>query len=49
MQCHGCGVEKDMTVLETYPYPEDQRLCEGPIEPLFVLEVQSTAWEKAPW
>jgi hypothetical protein len=29
-----------MAVLEPYPYPEDERLCEGPIEPLFVLEIQ---------
>lgn len=39
-KCFGCGVEKDLGCLEVYPYPEDHRLCEEPLEPLFVLECQ---------
>jgi hypothetical protein len=39
-KCLGCGVEKDMDVLEPYPYPEDERLVEGPIVPLFVLDCE---------
>jgi hypothetical protein len=40
MKCFGCGVNKNYDVLEVYPYPEEDRLCDGPIEPLFALEVQ---------
>lgn len=40
MKCMGCGVNKDLAVEETYPYPEDERLCDGPLPPLFVLECQ---------
>jgi hypothetical protein len=41
MKCYGCGIEKDMTQLETYPYPEEDRLVDEPIEPLFVMECQA--------
>lgn len=40
IKCLGCGTEKDTDVEEPYPYPEDDILCEGPIDPLFVLECQ---------
>jgi hypothetical protein len=40
MKCLGCGVEKDMAVKEVYPYPEDERFCEEPIQPIFELECE---------
>lgn len=49
IKCLGCGVEKDTEVLEVYPYPEDQRLCEDPIPPLFVLECQPSKTRTDPW
>jgi hypothetical protein len=36
-KCHGCGIEKDPTALETYPYPGDNIFDEEPIEPFFDL------------
>lgn len=41
MKCYGCGIEKDLTKEEVYPYPEDERLTTDPIPPLFVLECQA--------
>jgi hypothetical protein len=41
MKCYGCGIEKDLTKEEVYPYPEDEKLTTDPIPPLFVLECQS--------
>jgi hypothetical protein len=51
IKCLGCGTEKDTEVLETYPYPEDERLCDGEIEPLFVLECQAggPGFNDEPW
>jgi len=40
MKCCGCGAEKDMSVLETYPFPEDEIFCNEPIQPLLNLECQ---------
>jgi hypothetical protein len=48
--CHGCGTEKDPNVLEVYPYPEDDDICEDPIPPFFPLDVQpqgGSGWRKA--
>lgn len=42
MQCFGCGVEKDPKVLEEYSHPETDRICDGPVPPLFVIECQPT-------
>ena len=47
MKCYGCGAEKDPAGKEVYPYPEDQTLCDGPIQPLFVIECQSIARDEA--
>jgi len=40
MKCCGCGAEKDMSVLEIYPFPEDETFCKEPIQPLLSLECQ---------
>lgn len=40
MKCWGCGTNKDSDVLESYPYPEEDRLTDEPIPPLFVIDVQ---------
>lgn len=39
-KCQGCGVQKDPKVFETYPYPEEERLCTNPITPLFSIDCQ---------
>ena len=36
MKCMACGVEKDLAVLEVYPFP-DMGLCDDPIPPLLAL------------
>jgi hypothetical protein len=36
--CHGCGILKDQTILEIYPYPEEDSLCDEPIEPTLELD-----------
>ena len=38
MKCQACGIEKDMDVLEVYPFPD--RLCDEPIPPLLELECE---------
>jgi hypothetical protein len=40
MQCWGCGTEKDTSAFEAYPYPEEERLTDEPIPPLFVIDCQ---------
>ena len=42
-KCLGCGVEKDMAKLEVYPYHEEDRICDEPVEPLFQLDCEP--WE----
>jgi len=37
MKCHGCGVEKDPSVKEVYPYPSDG-LTDDPMEPLITFD-----------
>ena len=52
IKCLGCGVEKDMEILEVFPYPEENMLCEDPLPPLFVLECQPWSDDKEdrrPW
>jgi hypothetical protein len=41
MKCFGCGVEKQMGVLETSKWAEKDGLCDEPIPPLHVIECQS--------
>jgi hypothetical protein len=40
MKCHGCGVEKDETVSEVYPYPDDNITQEKPIKPFMQLDCE---------
>ena len=39
MKCLACGRDKDLTVLETYPYLEDG-IITNPVKPLFDLDCQ---------
>jgi len=39
-KCQGCGIEKDPTILEIYPYQEEDSICDDPIPPLFGFECQ---------
>lgn len=39
-KCYGCGVEKDMSVLEISPYHEQDHIIDDPIPPLWVLECE---------
>jgi hypothetical protein len=48
MKCYGCSVEKDLNILEVYPWPEDDRLCTDPIDPLMVLECQGKSERNGP-
>lgn len=38
--CDACGIEKDMAAKEPYPYPEDDNIIAGPVDPLWDLDVQ---------
>ena len=40
MRCWGCGIEKDTSIEEKYPYVEDNRLTDEPIPPLFVIDCE---------
>ena len=40
MKCLSCGVDKDLSVEVTYPYPEDECLCDDPIPQLLTIECQ---------
>ncbi len=42
MRCYGCHVVKDPAALEVYPWDDEDNICDEPIPPLFVLEVQPT-------
>lgn len=42
MKCYGCGKEKNPFEKETYPYEDDTLTTEEPIEPLIVLECESS-------
>lgn len=44
-QCHACGIEKDISIKEIYPYPDDGIVDNQPIAPLMNLECQAgTNW-----
>ncbi|MCW1912707.1 hypothetical protein OJ996_03925 [Luteolibacter sp. GHJ8] len=38
-KCLACGIEKDSSVKEIYPYP-DQGLIDDPIDPFFTIDCQ---------
>jgi hypothetical protein len=40
-RCLACGVEKDTSVKEVYPYGNDDGITDEPIEPFFRLDCQS--------
>jgi hypothetical protein len=40
MKCLACGELKDTRVPEPYPYPDDNIVCDRPIDPLWVLDCQ---------
>ncbi len=46
MRCFACGIEKDLSVKEAYPFPHDG-LIDEPIEPLMVLECEWNDWRAA--
>lgn len=48
MKCLACGIEKDLNVKETYPYQEEDGICDVPIAPFMVLEIQPID-EKEDW
>jgi hypothetical protein len=39
-KCFGCGIEKDMDILEASPFADGDGLTDEPIPPLFVLDCQ---------
>jgi hypothetical protein len=39
-RCLACGVEKDTSVKEVYPYPDDGIITDEPIEPLMTMDCQ---------
>ena len=48
MKCLACGVEKDLSVKEMYPFPDDGVITDEPVSPLFVIECQrKTEWRVA--
>ena len=46
MKCDCCGVDKDPTQLELYPYPDDCLCDDEPIEPLLQIECSSPTVSK---
>ena len=50
LKCLACGVEKDTSVKEVYPYPEEDRFIDEPIEPLFSnIHCQGGIGEVSDW
>ncbi len=41
-RCLACGVEKDPSIKEVYPYPDDGIITD-PIEPLMAIDCQGAA------
>jgi hypothetical protein len=39
-KCLACGVEKDTSIREVYPYPDDGIIDDEPIEPLINIDCQ---------
>lgn len=48
LKCFSCGVEKDTNIKEAYLWPEDG-ICDGEVEPLFVMECQPDNEEDKIW
>lgn len=46
-RCLACGVEKDRSVKEVYPYAEEDGLIDDPIDPLMDIDCQGGAdWRR---
>ena len=41
-KCLACGVEKDTSAKEVYPYPGEDRFIDEPIDPLITIDCQGT-------
>ncbi len=39
-KCLACGVEKDMSLKEVYPYTDDRIVVDEPIEPLLTIDCE---------
>lgn len=39
-KCLACGVEKDTSIKEVYPFTEEDGLIDEPIEPLMTIDCQ---------
>lgn len=48
MICLGCGVEKDFSQKELYPYADDCLTQREPIAPLYLLDVQGPSNNEHP-
>ena len=42
-KCLACGAEKDISIKEVYPYPDDGVIVHKPIGPLFSIDCQPGA------
>jgi hypothetical protein len=42
-KCLACGAEKDISIKEVYPYPDDGVIVDEPIAPLFSIDCQPGA------
>lgn len=51
MNCDACGVQKDDSILELYPWPDEDCIADEPIEPFFTVSCQGYLDESiiSPW
>src|SRR5262245_32446249 len=47
MKCLACGVEKETSLKEIYPFPEDGIISNTPVQPLFAIDCQGLDWRVA--
>jgi hypothetical protein len=47
MKCLACGVEKETTAKEVYPYPDNAIVTDTPIVPLFAIDCRGPEWRVA--
>lgn len=48
-RCLACGVEKDISIKEIYPYPDDGIIDDVPIEPLMSIDCQGGPGPVSDW
>jgi len=46
-KCLACGIEKDTSAKEVYPFPDDGIIDDEPIQPLFDVHCRGAAWRVA--